>query len=208
MTEKFAVYEACRYGAAVYFDKRISFPCGKLMDCIGNHFFAYALKDRLVDWLDTHDNKPDIICLSNILLLGLARRIKEKLRVPVVCLLQDEDGFLDGLPSPYAEQAWQIIIERAGDVNAFIAVSQYYADVMRQRLNLDPDRVKVAYTGIALEEYDSCQAKSDVPTIGFLSQMSADKGLDTLIDAFILIKKNEKLKNTIKDNRNFISFLL
>ncbi len=151
--------------------------------------------DRLVDWLDTQHNKPDVICLSNILLLGLARRIKERLGVPVVCLLQDEDGFLDGLPSPYAEHAWRIIIERAGDVNAFIAVSQYYADAMRQRLKLDPDRVKVAYTGIALEGYEACQGQPDVPTIGFLSQMSADKGLDTLVDAFILLKKNEKLKN-------------
>ena len=149
--------------------------------------------NRLVDWLDTRENKPDIVCLSNILLLGLARRIKQRLGVPLVCLLQDEEGFLDGLPSPYAEQAWQILIERAGDVDAFIAVSKFYADVMRQRLTLDPDRVKVAYTGIALEGYDACRAKPDVPTVGFLSQMSVDKGLDTLVDAFIVLKKNEKL---------------
>ncbi len=149
--------------------------------------------NRLVDWLDTQDNKPDIVCLSNVLLLGLARSIRQKLDVPVVCLLQDEDGFLDGLPSPYAEHAWQILIERAGDVHTFIAVSKYYADVMRQRLKLDPNRVKVAYTGIALEGFDSRREGPDVPTIGFLSQMSADKGLDTLVDAFIILKKNEKL---------------
>ena len=152
--------------------------------------------NRLVDWLDTQENKPDVICLSNILLLGLARRIREKLGVPVVCLLQDEDGFLDGLPSPYAEQAWQILTERSGDVHTFIAVSHSYADSMQQRLKLDADRIKVAYTGIALEGYDSCQAEPDVPTIGFLSQMSADKGLDTLAEAFIVLKKKEDLKNT------------
>ena len=149
--------------------------------------------NRLVDWLDMQENKPDIVCLSNILLLGLARRIKQRLSVPVVCLLQDEEGFLDGLPSPYAEQAWQILIERAGDIDAFIAVSKFYADVMRQRLKLDPDRVKVAYTGIALDGYDACRAKPEVPTIGFLSQMSAYKGLDTLVDAFIIFKKSDKL---------------
>lgn len=151
--------------------------------------------NRLVDWLETQDDKPDIICLSNVLLLGLARQIKQRLGVPVVCLLQDEDGFLDGLPSPYAEQAWQIIIERAGDVNAFIAVSQYYANVMRQRLKIEPDRVKVAYTGLALDGYGSCQARPDVPTIGYLSQMCPDKGLDTLVEAFIKLKKNEELSN-------------
>ena len=151
--------------------------------------------NRLVDWLDTQDNQPDIICLSNILLLGLARRIKQKLNVPVVCLLQDEEGFLDGLPSPYAEQAWQILTERAGDVDTFIAVSRFYAEAMRRRLNLDPDRVKVAYTGLSLDGYESCRPSPDVPTIGFLSQMCHDKGLDTLVDAFIKLKKNEKLGN-------------
>jgi glycosyltransferase involved in cell wall biosynthesis len=151
--------------------------------------------NRLVDWLDTQDNKPDIICLSNILLLGLARRIKQKLNVPIVCLLQDEEGFLDGLPSPYAEQAWQILTERAGDVDTFIAVSRFYADAMRRRLNLDPDRIKVGYTGIALEGYDSCQVRPEVPTIGYLSQMCPDKGLETLVDAFIRLKKNETLTN-------------
>jgi glycosyltransferase involved in cell wall biosynthesis len=149
--------------------------------------------NRLVDWLGDQEDKPDIVCLSNVLLLGLARRIKERLGVPVVCLLQDEDGFLDGLSAPYAEQAWQILAERAGDVDTFIAVSKYYAEVMRKRLRLDSDRIEVAYTGIALEGYSSCQARADVPTIGFLSQMCPDKGLDTLVDAFIALKKGDRL---------------
>ena len=79
--------------------------------------------DRLVDWLDTQENRPDIICLSNILLAGLAGPIKKRLGVPVVCLLQDEDGFLDGLASPYSQQAWQVLVERAGDMDSFVAVS-------------------------------------------------------------------------------------
>ncbi|MHC4435161.1 MAG: glycosyltransferase family 4 protein, partial [Planctomycetota bacterium] len=90
--------------------------------------------NRLVEWLAAQENKPDIICLSNILLVGLAGPIKKRLGVPVVCLLQDEDGFLDGLPSPYCDQAWQTIIERSKDVDAFIAVSKYYAQAMRERL--------------------------------------------------------------------------
>jgi glycosyltransferase involved in cell wall biosynthesis len=150
---------------------------------------------RLVDWLETQSEKPDVVCLSNILLIGLARSIKQRLGVPVVCLLQDEEGFLDGLPSPYAEQAWQIVTERAGDVDLFIAVSRYYANVMRRRLKIDPDRIKVAYTGISLAGYESRQVRPDVPTIGYLSQMCPGKGLDTLVDAFIELKKNEELSN-------------
>jgi len=151
--------------------------------------------NRLVEWLDAQDNKPDVVCLSNILLAGLARGIKERLGVPVVCLLQDEDGFLDGLSSPYSEQAWQILAERASDVDAFIAVSKYYADVMRQRVELASERVYVVYTGISLDGYELRQTEPEMPTIGYLSRMCPDKGLDTLVDAFIHLKKNEKLKN-------------
>jgi glycosyltransferase involved in cell wall biosynthesis len=150
---------------------------------------------RLVDWLDTHENRPDIICLSNILLAGLARAIKQRLGVPVVCLLQDEDGFLDGLASPYSQQAWQIITERAGDIDAFIGVSKYYTETMQQRLRLGPERTHVVYTGISLDGYESHGAGPEVPTIGYLSRMCPDKGLDTLVDAFLKLKKNEQLKN-------------
>jgi glycosyltransferase involved in cell wall biosynthesis len=151
--------------------------------------------DRLVDWLSKQDTKTDVVCLSNIMLVGLAKRIKQRLGVPVFCLLQDEDGFLDGLPSPYSNQAWQILAERASDIDAFISVSKYYAGVMQQRLEIASERVYVVYMGISLDGYDLRQDEPEVPTIGYLSRMCPDKGLDTLVDAFVHLKKNEKLKN-------------
>ena len=151
--------------------------------------------DRLVEWLAADENKAEAICLSNILLAGLVRCIKEKLGVPVVCLLQDEHGFLDGLASPYCEQAWEIVAERARDIDVFIAVSKYYADFMRQKVKLDADRVRVGYVGISLDGYGLREREPDVPTIGFLSQMCSEKGLGTLVDAFVALKKNDKLKD-------------
>jgi len=151
--------------------------------------------DRLVEWLSVQDNKPDIVCLSNILLEGLARSIKKRLGVPVVCLLQDEDGFLDGLSSPYVEKAWEILVDRASDIDAFISVSKYYADVMQQRLRLQTDQIRVLYMGISLDGYELQVCGPEVPTIGYLSRMCFEKGLDTLVDAFIILKRNEKLQN-------------
>ena len=156
--------------------------------------------DRLVQWLSVQDNKPDIVCLSNILLVGLAKRIKESLGVAVVCLLQDEDEFVDGLPLPYAQQAWEILAERSSDVDVFIAVSKYYADVMQQKLGLEAERVHVVYIGISLDGYEprpfaTGLAGPDVPTVGYLSRMCFDKGLDMLMEAFIMLKRNEKLQN-------------
>jgi len=151
--------------------------------------------DRLIAWLELPDNKPDVVCLSNALLAGLAKSIKKRLGVPVVCLLQDEDGFLDTLAQPYTKQAWEILTERVKDVDAFIAVSKYYADAMRRRLELDPERVHVVYTGISLEGYEPREAGPQVPAVGYLSRMCPDKGLDILAEAFIILKQNERLKD-------------
>jgi len=150
---------------------------------------------RLIDWLDTHESRPDIICLSNILLIGLARAIKQRFNVPVVCLLQDEDEFLDGLVSPYSQQAWQIISERANDIDAFIGVSKYYTETMQQRLRLDQEKTFTVYTGISLDDYEYHTDRPKVPTVGYLSRMCPEKGLDTLIDAFLKLKKDDKLRN-------------
>ncbi|MGF2075931.1 hypothetical protein, partial [Enterococcus casseliflavus] len=49
--------------------------------------------DRLVEWLAS-DGKAEVICLSNALLIGLARRIRKETGAAVVCTLQGEDYFL------------------------------------------------------------------------------------------------------------------
>jgi glycosyltransferase involved in cell wall biosynthesis len=149
--------------------------------------------DRFVDWLCTEAEKPDIVCLSTVLLAGMARRIRERLGIPVVSLLQDEDGFLDGLPAPYAEQAWGMVRDRSRDIAAFLAVSQYYAGVMSPRLGPHAARVQVSRPGIELDADAREDHEPGVPTIGFLSRMCSDRGLETLVDAFVLLKRTEKL---------------
>lgn len=158
---------------------------------------GYQLKElnRLIEWLSQKQNTPDIVCLSNILLAGLAKQIKQKLNVPVACILQDEDGFLDALGTDYSKQAWQILSDRANDIDIFIAVSKYFANEMTQRLKIDEKKVHIIYTGIDPDKFTVPASPPTTPTIGFLSRMCYDKGLDILIDAFAIIKQNEYLKN-------------
>ena len=161
----------------------------------GNHGKQVKELNRLVDWLALEENKPDIVTLSNVLLIGLAKPIKERLGVPVLCLLQDEDGFIDGLGAPYAKQSWDIITELSKDIDLFISVSKYYSDVMQDRLSLEQELLEVVHMGISLDGYTHRDKLPEVPTIGYLSRACSDRGLDTLVDAFIILKKNDKLKN-------------
>ena len=47
---------------------------------------------------------PDVIDLPYTLLIGLAKPLKEALNRPVVCTLQGEDLFLEGLKEPWQER--------------------------------------------------------------------------------------------------------
>ncbi|TAN36008.1 MAG: glycosyltransferase family 1 protein [Verrucomicrobia bacterium] len=146
---------------------------------------------RLVAWLRTQP-PPDLICLSNSLLSGMARRLKEELRVPVVCTLQGEDSFLDGLPEPFRRKAWDLLRQRCADVDHFIAVSQYFGAVMHTRLDLDVARLTVVHPGIATEDF-AVGVTPPTPTIGYLARMHPSKGLGILVDAFIHLKQWNKV---------------
>ena len=91
--------------------------------------------DEMIGWIE-QNYKPDIVHISNALLLGLARQIKTKLKVPVVCSLQDEDVWVDVMPPHYRDKVWQLMNERSVDVDAFIAVSDYFAKKMLDQMKL------------------------------------------------------------------------
>jgi len=150
--------------------------------------------NRLIEWLALEENRPDVVCLSDALLLGLAPTLRERLRVPVICLLQDEDGFVDGLGRPYAEQVWDLMQQRGRDVDGFVAVSRFYGDLMKARLAIPDEKLHVVPMGIPIDRYPPASAPSQVPAIGFLSRQYPSRGLDTLVDAFILLKKQDRFR--------------
>jgi glycosyltransferase involved in cell wall biosynthesis len=144
--------------------------------------------DELTTWLQTQAS-PDVICLSNALLIGLARRLKALLRAPVVCFLQGEDTFLDALPESARATAWEVLAQRATDVDLFIAPTRYFAERMQARLLLSAERVRVIYNGINLEGFSPAKNPPDIPVLGYFARMCPEKGLDTLVDAYILLRQ-------------------
>lgn len=147
---------------------------------------------ELITWLRDHA-KPDVICLSNALLIGMVRRLKSELRVPVVCLLQGEEPYLDSLPEAQRVPAWKLLAERGADVDAWIAPSRWNADRLTKRLSLKPERVHVVHNGISLAGFEVPSPQSRVqsqraPVLGYFARMCKDKGLGTLVEAFIHLK--------------------
>ena len=71
--------------------------------------------DGLVRWLK-EEMKPDIVHLSNLLLVGMARRLREEVGVPVVCSMQSEAHFIDSLKEPYQSNCIQEIQVRANEL--------------------------------------------------------------------------------------------
>jgi glycosyltransferase involved in cell wall biosynthesis len=143
---------------------------------------------HMVDWM-LHHAKPDIVHLSNALLIGLARHIKKKLNIPVVCSLQDEDQWIDPMRPVYREKIWSLMAERAIDIDVFVAVSDYYGQRMKKEMKLADDKVQTIYIGIQPSDYKAVESLPNSQAIGFMSRMSEDLGLGILVDAFIRLKK-------------------
>lgn len=150
--------------------------------------------DRLVRWLKEQEH-PELVHVATTLLIGLARPIREALRVPVICSALDEDVWLDRLDPPYDKRCWGAIAERAGDVDLFLAPSKYYERLMRERLGLSEERTRVVPIGIDLAGFEQTQLSFETPVVGFLSKLTPVMGLETLVDAFMLIKTRPGLES-------------
>ncbi|HSJ04973.1 MAG TPA: glycosyltransferase family 4 protein [Verrucomicrobium sp.] len=150
--------------------------------------------DQLVQWIET-EGKPDVISLSNSLLIGLAPALARRVKVPLVVSLQGEDSFLDTLVEPYRTEAWELMRKNARSVTRFVAPSVFYSDVMRQRLDVPASAMAVVHNGLNFEAYGQSHVRREpeVPTIGYLARMIHGKGLTTLVDAFIHLAKNGKV---------------
>ncbi len=149
---------------------------------------------RFIAWM-RHQEKPDVVLLSNGLLSGMAKAISQDLGIPVVCSLQGEDGFLDDLPEPFSKDAWRLMVENARYIDMFLPVSHYYAGVMKERMNLRPEQCVPVQNGISLDGYGDLNPIPETPVLGFLAHLFAAKGLDHLVDAFIRLKKQSEFNS-------------
>lgn len=144
--------------------------------------------EALIGWLRS-EVRPELVCLSNGLLAGMVRRLRRDLGVAVAVTLQGEDAFLDALPPRDREAAWAELSARVAEADLVIAASRYYARRMEQRLGLAEGAIQVVPNGLNLSGWKVADTPPSPPVLGYLSRMCVDKGLDRLVDAYLLLRR-------------------
>jgi len=150
--------------------------------------------ERLIKFL-SKEIKPDIVHLSNALLLGLAHRMKNDVGAKVICSLQDENEWIDPMEEKYQDKVWDLMADKAKDVDLFITASEYYSIKAQNKLKLDPEKISIVYSGINLTGYKDSDIPMNPPVIGYLCRLNENFGLDILVDAFIKVKNESKFKD-------------
>jgi glycosyltransferase involved in cell wall biosynthesis len=147
---------------------------------------------RLVRYLEK-TGKPDIIQLSNALIIGLARQIKKYSDVKIVCSLQNEDDWLNEMAEPFRSQAWKMIAEESKYIDAFISPSLYYKDFFMRMAGIPGDNIHVVPLGLDHSEVSATKTEKSGRAIGYFSRVSYHNGFDKIADAFIKLKKEPGL---------------
>ena len=151
----------------------------------------------LAEWIEALplDERPDVIILSNALLVGLAERLKEAAGCPVLCWLQDEHVWTDAMHDSLKQAVIRTMREDSKHVDRFIAVSKYYRDTMSQLLAVDSEQVSVIYPALDLREYVQADMETTPRRIGFLSRLAASEGFDVFVDAFIELRRDPQFSD-------------
>jgi glycosyltransferase involved in cell wall biosynthesis len=148
--------------------------------------------NMMLEWIEKHE-KPDVIHLSTTLLIGVAKAIRQRISIQVVCSLQDEEVWIDSMKGKYLQEAWQGIAENTGYIDKFFTTSEFYKTAITARIP-QITNVEVIYPGVDTSKYASDIYPAD-PVIGFFYRMNRENGLGILAEAFVKLKKRGTVKN-------------
>ncbi|HYP08432.1 MAG TPA: glycosyltransferase family 4 protein [Bryobacteraceae bacterium] len=162
----------------------------------GEQGFQAREISKLTSWL-VNEPRPDVIDLPYTLLIALAEPLKNALQRPVICTMQGEDLFLEGLQEPWHSECLRLIRANLRHVDRFIAVSEYYASFMSEYLGLERSRIEVSPLGISMEGHDASKrsaTRDGALQVGFFARVAPEKGLHVLAEAVSLMKQPAVLR--------------
>ena len=145
----------------------------------------------LVGWIEQH-GKPDVVHIATSMLTGIARVIKERMNVPIVCSLKDEEVWLDKMRAQFIDLAWRGIAGNIPFVDKFVTISDFYRQYIQARIP-ELAEVEVIYPGLVAPQ--KLTAPPAQPAIGYLSRLNRDNGADVLCKAFVMLKQRNTIPN-------------
>lgn len=148
--------------------------------------------DKLADFL-AEIVQPEVVHLSTTLFAGFARRLKEKLGVPVLCSLQGEDLFFDDLIEPWKSQILRTLAERVHDLDLITAPNFFYRELMSQNFGVPKEKIVAARMGINADDFQHLpprKTSSGPLVIGYLARRAPEKGLHHLVEAFLQLAES------------------
>jgi glycosyltransferase involved in cell wall biosynthesis len=143
---------------------------------------------KLLEWMRA-EPAPDVINLPNSLLIALAAPLREAFGRPVVCTLQGEELFINGLIEPYRTQAIDLIKRQIVQVDRFIAVSGYCAGFMTEFLGIPKAKMAVVPLGINMTGYERRTTSGNVFSVGYFARIAPEKGLHVLAEAYVRLRR-------------------
>ena len=151
----------------------------------GSHGHQRKELDKLVHWLKDQP-RPDVLDISNSMLIAIAEPLKQALGCPINCTLQGENIFMEGLLEPYRSKAKELIRSHVPHVDSFTAVSDYYAGYMSRYLEIPGAKMRVVPLGVSTDRFKPrSRAGDDGPfTLGYLGRVAPEKGIHLLCDAY------------------------
>ncbi len=158
----------------------------------GENAFREKEVDRLISYLKK-TGKPDIIHLSNALIVGLAHHLKKKMDVRIVCSLLNEDDWIDDMSEPYRSLAWKMIAKEAVHVDAFITPSNYYKNHFIRLTGVEGDNIHIVPLGIETPAETPREENIHAPSIGYFCRVNEMNGFDKIVDAFIRLKSDNSI---------------
>ncbi|MDB3941854.1 glycosyltransferase family 4 protein, partial [Verrucomicrobiales bacterium] len=154
----------------------------------GEHGYQKKEVGRLVHWLK-EVVKPDLICLTNLLVGGCIPALKRELGVPVLVTLQGDDVFLDELQEPWREQVLAEMKQLAAAADGFLTFSNFYQSRMSEILEIPAEKFSLTPLGVHGAEFSTVREKrakrESGQTIGYFARLAPEKGFDVMVDAFI-----------------------
>ena len=150
--------------------------------------------DKLVHWL-REQPRPDVVDISNSMLIAIAEPLKRMLGCPINCTLQGENVFMDGLREPYRTRAKELIRSHVGHVDSFVAVSDYYAALMSRYLDIPGAKMNVVPLGVNVDRFKPNQDRLSGPLIiGYLGRIAPEKGIRALCESYRRLRQRGRLK--------------